>query len=91
MTQSSLLEIHRVVQFLLHLKCFKQFLKVRNEVDKGGYDEHCDEDTPSPVFRGDITISHSAHGDHDKVVGLKEREVITNVNTKEVVKYTYPV
>ena len=91
MTQSGLLEVHRIVQFSLHLKGLKKLLQVRNEVDKCGYDEHGDENTASPVCWCDVTITHGTHGNHDKVIGIKEGEVIVDVDTKEVVKYTYPV
>ena len=63
---------------------------MRDEVDDGGYDEHCDKQAASPVTRGEIAITHSAHGDHNKVVGLKEGDGFF-IDTKEVVKYTYPV
>ena len=86
----SLLEIHRVVQFLLHLESFKQLLQVRDKVDDGRYDEDCDEHTPSPVFWGKVAVTHGTHRDHDEVVGLKECEVVVDVNAKEVVKHTYP-
>ena len=79
------------MQLLLHLKSFKKLLQVRDEVDNGRYDEHCDEYTPSPVAWGKVAITHGTHCDHDQVVGLKECEVIINIDTKEVVKYTYPV
>ena len=64
---------------------------MRDEIDDGRYYEHCDEHTASPVCWGKIAVTHSAHRDHDQVVGLKECQVVVNVNTKEVMKHTNPV
>ena len=86
-----LLEVDRVVQLLLHLKGLKELLQVRNEVDDGREDKDGDENSTGPVLRSEVAVSDGAHGDHEEVVGLKEGEVVTSVDAKEVVKKTCPV
>ena len=63
--RARLLEIHRVVQLLLHLKSLEKFLKVRDEVDDRGDDEEGNEKASGPVPRREVAVTHRTHGHHD--------------------------
>ena len=81
-----LLEIDRIVQLLLHLKCLKQVLQLRYEEDDGRDDKDGDEKSTCPVARGKVTVAYRAHGNQDEIVGLEEGEVVVMVDAKEMVE-----
>ena len=87
-----LLVADSVMEFPLHLKSFKEFLQLWNEVDECSDDEDSYEKLPCPVFGSNITIANRAESDKHKPVGVKEGDWgrLLVVNALNVVEEAHP-
>lgn len=84
-----LLDADGVVEFPLDLEGLVDLLQARDEVDEGGDYEHDEHKLPRPGDGEVVAVTHSAHGDDDEPVGVKEVDL--DVVAEDVVDDTNPV
>ena len=85
---TAVLEADSILQLLLKTECLIESMQLRDEVHDGSEHEQCDQDLPSPVLGGDVTVADRAHGHHQVIVGLKQ--IVTSVNAEKMMEDACP-